>query len=436
MIKEKVQGNRRVVVTGMGAVSPLGTSVRETWSGLLTGRSGVRKIDIFDASEFPTKIAGQVPRFDFDKWIKRDPALINASRATFFALQAAEEAFKDSYLRRFNIDPDRFGIYFGAGDSGIDFGSFVETMSGSFGSNGSIVDKALYVERAGQHMTGLKELEAQPFMSVTHLARRFDIRGPVSNCLTACAASSQAIGEAFEWIRRGEADIVMSGGSHSMIYPLGIAGFSLLTVLSTNNDEPERASRPFDKHRDGFVLAEGAGVVILEEYTHARRRNARIYGEIVGYGSTTDGYRLTDMDPEGKGACRAIEIAMKKGGLAPSDVDYINAHGTATSVNDAIETFVIKKVMGDLAYKIPVSSIKSMLGHMIASAGVLEVITCLLTMRDRLIPPTINLEEADPDCDLDYVPNEAREAEVNVALSNSFGFGGQNICLAIKGYNG
>ena len=425
-------GHRRVVITGIGAVSPLGTSARETWAGLVAGQSGIGRISLFDASEFPTKIAGEVRNFDFDQMLRRDPALANVSRSTFFALQAAEEAFKDSMLRSFIINPERFGIYFAAGDSGIDFGPFVETLSSSLnGDTSQVVDKALYLEASGRYMNALKELETQPFMTVTHLARRFDIRGPVSNCLTACAASSQAIGEAFEWIRRGDADVVMSGGSHSMIYPLGVAGFSLLTVLSTRNDDPEKSSRPFDKKRDGFVLAEGAGVVILEELTHALKRRAKIYGEIVGYGSTADAYRLTDMDPEGRGARRAIEIALRKASLTPGDVDYINAHGTATAVNDAIETLVIKKVMGEYAHKVPVSSIKSMLGHMIAAAGVLEVIACVLAMRDHVIPPTINYEEPDPDCDLDYVPNQAREAEVNVALSNSFGFGGQNICLAL-----
>ncbi len=425
--------NRRVVVTGMGAVTPLGLSVRETWSGLLTGRSGIAQIDLFDSDQFPSKIAGQVKNFDFDKWLKRDPSLEDATRSTFFALQAAEEAFKDSHLKPFNVDPERFGIYFGAGDSGIDFSSFVETVTESF-AGGAGVDKHIYIASAKKHMSGLRELESQPFMTVTHLARRFDIRGPVSNCLTACAASSQAIGEAFEWIRRGDADIVMSGGSHSMIYPLGVAGFSLLTALSTRNNEPEKASRPFDKKRDGFVLAEGAGVLILEEMSHALKRNAQIYGEIVGYGSTADAYRLTDMEPEGKSATRAMQIAMEKGSLLPEDIDYVNAHGTSTHVNDVSETLVIKQALGAHAYKTPVSSIKSMLGHMIAAAGVVEVIACLLTMRDRLIPPTINYEEPDPECDLDYVPNHAREAEVKVALSNSFGFGGQNICLALKHY--
>ncbi len=427
--------SRRVVVTGMGVVTPLGLTAPETWKNLLEGRPGISRISLFDAEEFPTKIAGEVKGFDFDRWTQIDPALKHATRSTFFALQSAEEAFKDSHLRLFDINPERFGIYFGAGDSGIDFDSFVETVTSSLGSNGQVVDKDRYLEASFEKMHALRELEAQPFMTVTHLARHFDIRGPVSNCLTACAASSQAIGEAAEWIRNGDADIVMSGGSHSMIYPLGIAGFSLLTVLSKRNDDPERSSRPFEKNRDGFILAEGAGVVILEELNHARKRNAKIYGEVMGYGSTADAYRLTDMDPDGSGAGQAMELAIRKGGLKPEDVDYINAHGTSTHVNDSIETLVIKKVLGDWAYQIPVSATKSMLGHMIAAAGVVEVMTCFLAMRDKRIPPTINYEEPDPVCDLDYVPNVAREADVDVCVSNSFGFGGQNICLTLRKYH-
>lgn len=426
--------SRRVVITGIGAVTPLGLSVREIWPRMIAGHSGIGSITLFDASEFPTRIAGEVKGFDFNTWLVRDPALQFAGRGTFFALKAADEAFRDSHLRSFNINSERFGIYFGAGDSGSEFVPFVDMVKSSFTKDSAIVDKGLFVENSTEKMHGRKELEMQPFMTVTHLARRFDIRGPVSNCLTACAASSQAIGEGAEWIRRGDADIVMSGGSHSMVYPLGIAGFSSLTVLSTHNEDPLRSSRPFDKRRDGFVLAEGAGVVILEELKHALKRHARIYGELIGYGSTTDAYRLTDMDPKGNGGARALEMAMRKAGLVPEDIDYINAHGTATAVNDAIETLVIKKVLGEQAYKIPVSSIKSMIGHMIAAAGAMEVMACLLSMKDNRIPPTINYEEPDPDCDLDYVPNKAREKEIDVALSNSFGFGGQNICLALSRY--
>ncbi|MDP3919668.1 MAG: beta-ketoacyl-[acyl-carrier-protein] synthase family protein [Candidatus Omnitrophota bacterium] len=426
--------DRRVVITGIGMVSPLGLNVDETWANLQAGRSGVGRISLFDAEQFPTKIAGEVRGFDFEKWVASDEALGSATRSTFFALESAQEAVASARLHQADYDPERFGIYFGAGDSGIDFGPFVDTVVASFGSNGEVVDKSLFLENSVQKMSGMRELEAQPFMTVNHLVRRFTIRGPVASCLTACAASSQAIGEAFEWIRRGDADIALSGGSHAMIYPLGVAGFSLLTALSTRNAEAERASRPFDKGRDGFVIGEGAAVLVLEELSHAEKRNAPIYGELVGYGSTADAYRLTDMDPEGKSASRAMEIALRKGGMDVSDVDYISAHGTSTLVNDAVETLVIKKVMGKRAYEVPVSSIKSMLGHMIAAAGAVEVIACLLSMRDSVIPPTINYEEPDPACDLDYVPNESRKTEVNAALSNSFGFGGQNICLAVKRY--
>ena len=428
---------RRVVVTGMGAVTPLGNNMRDTWLRISQGKSGVGPITLFDASRFPTRIAGEVKGFPFEKWLEHDPPLACAMRSTFFALQAAGEAYKDAGLKPFSVNPNRFGIYFGAGDSGIDFEAFIKTLIPSFTTQGpEVVDKGKYLANSGRHMNALKELENQPFMTVTHLTRLFDIRGPVSNCLTACAASAQAVGEAFEWIRRGDADMMMAGGSHSMIYPLGVAGFSLLTALSTRNDAPEKASRPFDKKRDGFVIGEGAGVLILEELEHARQRKSQIYGEIVGYGSTADAYRLTDMDPEGRGATRAMEIALEKGGLGPEDIDYINAHGTSTTVNDSIETLVIKKAMGKYASKIPISSTKSMLGHMIAAAGGVEAAFCLLAMRDSILPPTINYEEPDPECDLDYVPNTARQAEVTATLSNSFGFGGQNICLAIRKYNG
>ncbi len=426
---------RRVVVTGMGAVTPLGLSLPETWKNLLAGKSGIGPITLFDASEFPVRIAGEVRGFDFAQWRNRNEAWAQAGRSTFFALQAAREAFQDAQLERGAGEPERFGLYFAAGDWGIDFERFVATVASSWGDNGKIVDPSKYLARSETLLEARRELEIQPFRTVKHLTREFGVEGPVSNCLTACAASSQAIGEAFEWIRRGDADVVLAGGSHSMVYPLGIAGFSLLTVLSKRNEAPERASRPFDRERDGFVLSEGAAVLILEELSHAIERNAKIYGEVVGYGSTADAYRLTDMDPEGEGARRAVEFALKKGGVAPEEVDYINAHGTATAVNDAIETKAVKRVFGDTAYRIPISSIKSMLGHLIAAAGATELIACLLSIRDGVVPPTINYEERDPACDLDYVPNAARKVPVEVAISNSFGFGGQNICLVVKRYD-
>lgn len=425
---------RRIVVTGMGAVTPLANDLESTWKKILAGESGIDTIKIFDASGFSTHIAGEVKNFPFDEWRCRDPLLKDAFRGTFFALEAAEEAFKQSGLQE-NFDPERFGIYFAAGDSGTDSGGFARTLISALSPEGK-VDADLYIQNAQRYLSGGLELESQSFMTVSHLARIFGLRGPVSNCITACAASSQALGEAYEQIKRGDADLMLAGGSNSMIYPLGISGFGLLTALSKRNNEPKKASRPFEKNRDGFVMAEGGGVMILEEWEHAKKRGAKIHGEILSQGCTADAYRLTDMDPEVKGAADAVIQALRKSGLQPGEIDYISAHGTSTSVNDASETRVAKKVFGELAKKIPMSSIKSQLGHMITAAGVIEAQACLLAMRDSILPPTINLDEPDPECDLDYVPNYARKAEVKNAISNSFGFGGQNVCLVLKKYCG
>jgi 3-oxoacyl-[acyl-carrier-protein] synthase II len=275
------------------------------------------------------------------------------------------------------------------------------------------------------------ELEQEPNMPVGHLAAMFNAEGPNANCLTACAASSQAIGEATEIIRRGEAKVMLSGGTHSMIHPFGVTGFNLLTALSTNNENPTGASRPFDRLRDGFVLGEGAGMVVLEDLEHAQKRGAHILGEVLGYGSTADAYRITDIHPEGRGAIGCMRMAIQDAGLNPEDIHYVNAHGTSTSVNDRVETRACKEVFGTAARNVPVSSTKSMMGHLIAAAGATEMIVCLLAIRDQVLPPTINYEHPDPDCDLDYVPNQARPAKCDVALNNSFGFGGQNITLAV-----
>jgi 3-oxoacyl-[acyl-carrier-protein] synthase II len=268
-------------------------------------------------------------------------------------------------------------------------------------------------------------------MPAAHLAALFNAQGPNSNCLTACAASSQAVGEATELIRCGDADAMIAGGAHSMIHPFGLTGFSLLTTLSQRNDAPERASRPFDKERDGFVLGEGAAIVILEEYEHARRRGAEIFGEVLGYGSTADAYRITDIHPEGRGAIGCMRNAIADAKLNIDEIGYVNAHGTSTAVNDRTETLACKGVFVDLAKSIPVSSTKSMMGHLIAAAGVTEMIVCLMAIRDGVLPPTINQETSDPDCDLDYIPNVARPSKIKVALNNSFGFGGQNVTLAV-----
>jgi 3-oxoacyl-[acyl-carrier-protein] synthase II len=286
-----------------------------------------------------------------------------------------------------------------------------------------------FIETGLKELDPLAELEQEPNMPVGYLAGMFDAQGPNMNCLTACAASSQAIGEATEIIRRGEADVMLSGGTHSMIHPFGVTGFNLLTALSESNDEPEKASRPFDLNRNGFVLGEGAAMVVLEEFEHARQRDAQIYGEILGYGTTADAFRITDTHPEGRGATSCIKMALADANLNTDKIDYINAHGTSTTVNDKVETLAIRKTFGEHADNIPVSSTKSMTGHLIAAAGATELIVCLMTLKHNIVPPTINYETPDPTCDLDYVPNTAREHECNTVASNSFGFGGQNITL-------
>jgi 3-oxoacyl-[acyl-carrier-protein] synthase II len=302
--------------------------------------------------------------------------------------------------------------------------------------DGANLDLAKFTRSGLSELNPQQELEQEPSIPAGVLAGMFNAQGPNANCLTACAASSQAVGEATEIIRRGDADVMLSGGTHSMIHPFGVTGFNLLTALSTRNDEPTRASRPFDRDRDGFILGEGSGMVILEELEHARRRGATIYGEIAGYGSTADAFRLTDTHDEGRGAIAAVRQAMADAQVNPEDIDYINAHGTSTEVNDRIETLAIKRSLNETAYQIPVSSTKSMMGHLIAAAGSVEAIICLLTIRDGVLPPTINLEHPSPDCDLDYIPHEARRKAVDVALSNSFGFGGQNIALILRRFAG
>jgi 3-oxoacyl-[acyl-carrier-protein] synthase II len=354
-------------------------------------------------------------------------------RHTRFAIGAAKKAVRDSGIEQAQVDPTRFGVYLGSGEGQQDFNSFTRIMTNAI--QGDHFDLSLFIKAGLEELHPAIELEQEPNMPAGHLAGVFNAQGPNSNCLTACAASSQAIGEAAEIIRRGDADVMLSGGTHSMIHPFGVTGFNLLTALSTNNENPTKASRPFDRERDGFVLGEGAAMVILEELEHARKRGAHIYGEVTGYGSTADAFRITDTHPEGRGAIRCIRMALEDAGLNLDQIDYINAHGTSTSVNDKVETLAIKQVFGEAAYKIPVSSTKSMMGHLIAAAGATELIICLLAIRDGVLPPTINYENPDPDCDLDYIPNAAREASCQVALSNSFGFGGQNVTLIVSRFD-
>ncbi len=426
---------RRVVITGIGMVTPLGADREGVWKRLLAGESGVGYTTLFDATNFPTKISAEVRNWDVSDVGENPEDWKYQGRHTRFAVGAAKKAVGDAGLQDARIDPTRFGVYTGSGEGPQDFDRFTEMMVAGL-NGGKSLDIARFTRKGLELLNPIAELEQEPNMPAGHLASLFDAQGPNINCLTACAASSQAIGEAVEIIRRGEADVMLAGGTHTMIHPFGVTGFNLLTALSTRNDEPARASRPFDRDRDGFVLGEGAGMVVLEELEIAKARGARIYGELVGYGSTADAFRITDTHPEGRGAISCMRMALADAGLGPDDIDYINAHGTSTTVNDKVESLAVKQVFGAGAYKVPVSSTKSMMGHLIAAAGATELIFCLLAIRDNVLPPTINYENPDPDCDLDYIPNAAREKRCDVALSNSFGFGGQNIALICQRFQG
>ena len=425
-------------------VIPLGSEIESIWKKLLAGQSGVDKITLFDASNFPTKIAAEVKNWDISD-IGESPADWRLQdRHTKFAIGAGHKAMVDAGLwdakakkLDTSVDPTRFGVYTGAGEGKQDFDQFAQMVmaglaAGDKEGTPGVCDIGAFVQKGLEILDPVKEIEQEPNMPPAHLAAMFGALGPNVNCLTACAASNQAIGEAAELIRRGEADVMIAGGAHSMIHPFGVTGFNLLTALSTNNEFPEKASRPFDKDRDGFVLGEGAAMVILEDYDRAVRRGAKMYGELAGYGTTADAYRITDIHPEARGAIGCITMAMQDAGVTPDQIDYINAHGTSTSVNDRVETRAIKEVFGDLAYKVPISSTKSVTGHLIAAAGASELIYCLLAMRDGILPPTINYTTPDPDCDLDYIPNVAREAKCDIAISNSFGFGGQNVTVLVR----
>lgn len=425
---------RRVVVTGMGCVTPVGNSVEETWSSLKEGRSGIDWISYFDATGFPTRFAAEVRGFDLSQYTPEHARFSKSGRNVHFAIGAARQAVDQSGLSESKVDPARFGVYLGAGEGQQDFVQVMQMIAES--QKDGEIDLDAFSRVGLQRLDAQTELEQEPNMPAGHLASLFDAQGPNLNCLTACAASSQAIGEAAEIIRRGDADVMLSGGAHSMIHPFGVTGFSLLTALSRYNDDPKKASRPFDANRDGFVLGEGAGMLILEELEHAQKRGAPIFGELLGYGTTADAYRMTDIHPEGRGAVSCLKMAFNQAGVRPEDVHYINAHGTSTEVNDKVETAAIKTMFGEAAYKCPISSTKSMMGHLIAAAGSVEAIACLLAIRDGVLPPTMNYETPDPECDLDYIPNEAREAPVSIALSNSFGFGGQNVSLILSRFAG
>ncbi len=421
---------RRVVITGMGTVNPLGHDVETTWQAILACQSGVRQIEIFDARTFPTTFAAQVIDYDLASQVEDAERHIHAGRHCTFAIGAASQAWRQSGLETCeSLDKTRMGVYLGSGEGSLDFLNFTSLMVDAW--DDGRVDTRKWAELAFQRMDLHREVAQESNMVLAHLAGEFGIRGPAFNVLTACAASTQALGEAVMQVRYGDADVIMSGGAHSMIHPYGMTGFNRLTALSIRNDDCETASRPFDMTRDGFVLGEGASILILEEYEFAKARGAKILAEVIGYGASADAYRITDQDPEGDGAATSMRAALADAGVGIDVIDYVSAHGTGTKQNDQVETLALKAVFGDRASQVPVSSVKSMLGHLIAAAGATELITCILAIRDQILPPTTNYSVPDPDCDLDYIPNAPRKKSVNTCMSNSFGFGGQNNTLII-----
>jgi 3-oxoacyl-[acyl-carrier-protein] synthase II len=406
---------RRVVVTGLGTYTSLGVDVDELWGNLLAGRSGVSRIERVDASDISTQIAAEVKDFDITEYMsKRDARRMDRSSQFFWV--ATEQALEDAGLHYEEDDPEalRVGVLAGTGIGGIET---MEEQIEILGDRGPSRISPFGIAKIISNMAG----------GVASID--FNLYGPNATTVTACAASANAIGDAAAVIARGAADVMVAGGGEASITRFALAGFAAARAMSTRNDDPEGASRPFDLTRDGFVMGEGAAVLILEELDHALARGARIYGEVLGYGMSADGYHITLPRPGGAGASRSMTIAMEDAGLAPSEIGYINAHGTSTPANDMTETAAIKTSFGDNAYNVPISSTKSMTGHLLGAAGALESLACLLAIRDGIIPPTINYETPDEECDLDYVPNVAREVEVRTAMTNSFGFGGHNVSL-------
>jgi 3-oxoacyl-[acyl-carrier-protein] synthase II len=445
----------RVVITGMGWVTPLGADVESVWTRLLAGESGVGPVTRFDASRFRTNFAAEVKGFALADHLPEWKRHEQAGLSTRFALAAAAQAWRQAGLNAAGgrVSRRRMGIYLGAGEGSLDHENFFKVNIAGWDAATRTVDAVAWAKAAYQNMVAIREIEQEPNMAVSHLAAAFGCRGPASNCMTACAASTQAIGEAYEVLKRGDADLMFAGGAHSMIHPLGMTGFIRLTAMSRRNDSPSTAARPFDRTRDGFVMGEGAGIVVLERLDHALARGAAPLAEIVGFGSTADAFRITDIQPDGLGGHGAMAEALRQAGVDPREPDaygrpvvqYISAHGTGTSENDSIETKAVKSVFAGQAPRVPFSSVKSMMGHLIQAAGAVEMMTCVKAIQSGWVPPTMNLHDPDPECDLDYVPNKARHMRdvwgapgggsgVDLCLSNSFGFGGQNDCVAVKRY--
>jgi 3-oxoacyl-[acyl-carrier-protein] synthase II len=427
--------NHRTVITGIGWVTPLGHDIETVWRALLAGQSGIGPTTSFDATTFPTSFSSQVKNYDWRPHVQNPCEHEGIGANTGFALGAAAQAWKSAGLASAGgLNRERIGLYLGSGEGVLDYDNYFAANLAGWNDESRTVDTVKWASVARSRMTPIREIEQEPNMPLSHIAMEFGAEGPAYNCLTACAASTQAIGEAMQILRRGDADVMIAGGAHTMIHTLGVTGFNRLTALSTRNDDPRGASRPFSIDRGGFVLGEGAGMVIMETLDHALARRAPILCEITGYGSSADAYRITDMHPTGRGPAVAMQMALDDAGVRPQDIHYISAHGTGTKENDSTETKAIKQVFGEHAKRVPISSVKSMLGHLIAAAGAVELITCVLAIRDQMLPPTINLHNPDPECDLDYIPHVARQAKVDVCLSNSFGFGGQNDTLVVRRY--
>ena len=408
---------RRVVVTGIGAVSPLGNTIEDTWAAIKAGKSGVGPLTRVDAEKFSAKVAAEVKDFDIEQYVERKEAR-KMDRFTQYALAAALMAHKDSGLQVNESNAERVGVWIGSGIGGM------ETYEQQF---------LTFQERGARRVSPFFIPMLIPDMASGQVSIYLGAKGPNSCSVTACASGTNSIGDAFKVIERGDADVMITGGAEAPIVNMAIAGFTANTALTTNVD-PATASRPFDKNRDGFVIGEGSGIVILEELEHAKARGAKIYAEVIGYGATGDAHHITAPAPEGEGAARAMQMALDTAGVTPTKVDYINAHGTSTPYNDLFETQAVKTVFGEHAYKLAMSSTKSMTGHLLGAAGGVEAIFTVLALQEGILPPTINLHEPDPACDLDYVPNEARQANIDYALSNSLGFGGHNASLLFKKY--
>lgn len=411
---------RRVVVTGIGVVSPIGIGIEPFYQSLREGKSGIGPITRFDASEFGSRIAGEVKDFNPEDYIGKKEAK-RMDRYSQFAVAASKMALEDSKLDMDSVDRERVGVILGSGVGGIET---FEEQSNVFKAKGPKRISPFFIPMMITNM------------AAGNVAIAFGAKGANEMIVTACAASTHAVGDAFEIIRRDDADVIITGGTEAPLTPMSLGGFSAMKALSTRNDEPERASRPFDKERDGFVMAEGSGILILEELNHALARGAKIYAEVLGYGMTSDANHITTPAENGEGAQRAMKLALKKAGLKPEDIDYINAHGTSTEYNDMYESAAIKAVFGDAASKLKVSSTKSMTGHLLGAAGGLEACVCTLAIDRGYIPPTINYENEDERCDLDYVPNKGLDTEVNCTMSNSLGFGGHNASIIIGKYKG